>query len=117
MERIFSFLLFAVFFYLMMRFGCGSHAVHGHHQHDKDGPKSPEDSRDPVCGMNVGSREFSKAGIIDSVPGTAWTNSILNRTNSHIPRRPSHEPKYFTFRCWTRDKLIPVNILHDLCRP
>lgn len=55
MERIFSFLLFAGFFYFMMRFGCGSHAVHGNHQHghDKETPKSPSDSRDPVCGMNV----------------------------------------------------------------
>jgi YHS domain-containing protein len=53
MDRILSFLLFAVLFYLMMRFGCGSHAVHGHRQHNKEGPKSPEDSHDPVCGMNV----------------------------------------------------------------
>ena len=53
MERIFSFLMFAIFFYVMMRFECGAHAVHGHHQHDKEEPKSPEDSRDPVCGMNV----------------------------------------------------------------
>jgi YHS domain-containing protein len=53
MERIFSFLMFAVLFYLMMRFGCGAHAVHGHHHNDKAEPKPLEDSRDPVCGMKV----------------------------------------------------------------
>ena len=31
MEGLFSFLLFAVFFYLMMRFGCGAHMGHGGH--------------------------------------------------------------------------------------
>jgi hypothetical protein len=31
MDRLLSFLLFAAFFYLMMRFGCGAHMVHGNH--------------------------------------------------------------------------------------
>ncbi len=53
MERIFSFLLFAVLFYVMMRFGCGAHAVHGHHRHGTEGAAPPANSRDPVCGMNV----------------------------------------------------------------
>jgi len=30
MEGLGSFLLFAVFFYLMMRFSCGAQIVHGH---------------------------------------------------------------------------------------
>jgi YHS domain-containing protein len=54
MERFISLLLFALFFYLMMRFGCGAHMVHGHgarSEHEPDG--SPENSRDPVCGKNV----------------------------------------------------------------
>lgn len=29
MEGLFSFLVFAVLFFLMMRFGCGSHISHG----------------------------------------------------------------------------------------
>lgn len=29
MEGLFSFLVFAVLFFLMMRFGCGSHIGHG----------------------------------------------------------------------------------------
>ncbi len=52
MERIVSFLLFAIFFYLMMRFGCGSHMVHGHHGgNHADHPAGEQ--RDPVCGMPV----------------------------------------------------------------
>lgn len=38
MDWITSFLLFAVFFYVIMRFGCGSHAVHGHHHHQTGNP-------------------------------------------------------------------------------
>ncbi len=30
MDGLLSFLLFAGLFYLMMRFGCGAHMVHGH---------------------------------------------------------------------------------------
>ena len=55
--RILQFLLFAALFYLIMRFGCGSHAVHGHHRHEghdgtATGP-SGRSSGDPVCGMQV----------------------------------------------------------------
>jgi YHS domain-containing protein len=49
-DRILSLLLFAVFFYFMMRFGCGSHAVHGHHH---AGHEVAGHSKDPVCGMDV----------------------------------------------------------------
>lgn len=49
MEGLFSFLLFAVFFYFMMRHGCGAHTTHGNH--DK---KSEKNSViDPVCGHKV----------------------------------------------------------------
>jgi YHS domain-containing protein len=51
MDRILSFLLFAGLFYFMMRFGCGAHAVHGHHAHHRDA--FPGDAKDPVCGMPV----------------------------------------------------------------
>jgi hypothetical protein len=37
MDRIISLLLFAAFFYIMMRFGCGAHMVHGHHHHGQQG--------------------------------------------------------------------------------
>ena len=51
--RILQFLLFAGLFYLMMRFGCGSHMVHGHHNHEHEGIGPGGPSRDPVCGMEV----------------------------------------------------------------
>lgn len=58
MDRLLSFLVFAAFFYLMMRYGCGAHMVHGHHGgHDHEGHGSggggPDSARDPVCGMPV----------------------------------------------------------------
>ena len=58
-------LLFAVLFYVMMRFGCGAHMVHGHGGNHGEhagpgGPGSPggatdqgRSERDPVCGMEV----------------------------------------------------------------
>lgn len=56
MDRVISFLLFAGLFYVMMRYGCGAHAVHGHHHGErKDRPESgpSASSKDPVCGMEV----------------------------------------------------------------
>jgi YHS domain-containing protein len=53
MDWITSFLLFAVFFYVMMRFGCGSHAVHGYHQQHASQSEAG-DTKDPVCGIKVG---------------------------------------------------------------
>ncbi len=55
MQGLFSLLLFAAFFYFMMRFGCGAHMVHGHGGHGgHDGNGSPEgNTKDPVCGMDV----------------------------------------------------------------
>ena len=58
MDRITSFILFAALFYFMMRFGCGSHMVHGHHHHEGHdgtgtGPSAGGSSKDPVCGMDV----------------------------------------------------------------
>jgi YHS domain-containing protein len=56
MDRLLSFLLFAAFFYLMMRFGCGAHMVHGSHgghEHEGDHGEGKGSIKDPVCGMPV----------------------------------------------------------------
>ena len=53
MDRIGSLLLFAAFFYLMMRYGCGAHMVHGHHHRGHQGTGFEKSSKDPVCGMEV----------------------------------------------------------------
>jgi YHS domain-containing protein len=66
MEGLLSFLLFGVFFYLMMRFGCGAHMVHGGHEgHGSEGhaghSTQQSSAKDPVCGMDVASGEgYSK---------------------------------------------------------
>jgi YHS domain-containing protein len=55
MNGLLSLLLFAVFFYLMMRFGCGAHMVHGHGDHKEHGGGGVHEgsAKDPVCGMAV----------------------------------------------------------------
>ena len=57
MEGLLSLLLFGALFFLMMRFGCGAHVMHGSHGHSHDpGGKAnaqEPDRRDPVCGMRV----------------------------------------------------------------
>lgn len=47
MEGLLSLLLFAGFFYFMMRFGCGAHLVHGHagHKPGRDGTGSGADEQ------------------------------------------------------------------------
>ncbi len=52
MEGLGSLLLFAVVFYVIMRFGCGAHIIHGHGRHarDKDNVRK---HIDPVCGKHV----------------------------------------------------------------
>lgn len=58
MEGLGSLILFAVFFYLMMRLGCGAHMVHGGHGgHGKHSEHDSHDNNinhvDPVCGMKI----------------------------------------------------------------
>ena len=54
MEGLLSFLLFAGLFFLMMRFGCGAHMMHGHHGPDE---KNDTEHTDPVCGMKVDAKQ------------------------------------------------------------
>ena len=60
MEGLFSLLLFAGLFYVMMRFGCGAHMVHGHGGHGGHGDHREHGAHqegtravDPVCGMEL----------------------------------------------------------------
>ena len=56
MDGFLSFLLFAVLFYVMMRFGCGAHMVHGRHGDHQ--PADTDDKHvDPVCGKHVDPNE------------------------------------------------------------
>ena len=61
MDGLLSFLLFGVFFYLMMRFGCVAHMVHGEHLGHSSEGHGGHGAKDPVCGMDVASGEgYSK---------------------------------------------------------
>jgi YHS domain-containing protein len=55
MEGLIWLLAFAGFFYLMMRFGCGTHMVHGRHGGRSGHGRGTggEGGKDPVCGMQV----------------------------------------------------------------
>lgn len=52
MEGLLWLLGFALLFYFMMRYGCGAHMVHGHHESHGDRAAAGDD-KDPVCGMRV----------------------------------------------------------------
>jgi YHS domain-containing protein len=57
MRGLLTLLLYAAVFYVMMRFGCGAHMVHGHGGHGHEGHgaggSSEGSAKDPVCGMTV----------------------------------------------------------------
>lgn len=54
MEGLGSFLIYALLFYVMMRFGCGAHIVHGHHHGSKKNNQNQGGKFiDPVCGKKV----------------------------------------------------------------
>jgi len=53
MEGLGSFLLFAVLFFLMMRYGCGAHMMHGHGGHGHSHRGGGRKHIDPVCDMAV----------------------------------------------------------------
>ncbi|MCW8955979.1 MAG: YHS domain-containing protein [Gammaproteobacteria bacterium] len=57
MEGLLSFLFFAGVFYLMMRFGCGTHMTHGSHGGHGHGDDTVEKYTDPVCGMPVDTKQ------------------------------------------------------------
>lgn len=59
MDGLLWFLVFGLLFFVMMRFGCGAHILHGRHGPHREradaGPPAP--GKDPVCGMEVAADE------------------------------------------------------------
>lgn len=56
MSSILYFALWALFIFVMMRFGCGAHIMgrgHGHRHDEGDETSTPAKAVDPVCGMKV----------------------------------------------------------------
>jgi len=52
MDGLLTLLLLAVFFFVIMRFGCGAHMMNGGHGKDKN-QNNIKKHIDPVCGMEV----------------------------------------------------------------
>lgn len=53
MEGLGSLLIYALLFYLMMRYGCGAHMIHGHGNHGGHKEGGSGKFIDPVCGKEV----------------------------------------------------------------
>jgi len=80
MAGLITFLLFGALFFVMMRFGCGSHVhgghgghgsgggAEGHAGHGQSGGVISTGSKDPVCGMEVAEGQ----GYAKMHGGQAW---------------------------------------------
>ena len=54
MEGLGTLLFWAIIFFVIMRFGCGAHMIHGHGKHgDSHGSADQNKHIDPVCDMEV----------------------------------------------------------------
>jgi hypothetical protein len=93
MDSWLSFLLFAVFFYLMMRYGCGAHMVHGRHR-GHEGPGAPGARKGPAairsagCGLDRGrdTPNPTRAARSTSAPENAWTSLTPNHSGTCLRR-------------------------------
>lgn len=85
MEGLGSLLLFAVLFYVMMRFGCGAHMTHGHGGHGHSGHRHGDESEkfiDPVCGMEVeADKGYGK--MHEGVPYRFCSRSCLDKFDAN----------------------------------
>jgi YHS domain-containing protein len=66
LQNILYYLVWAGFFFLMMRYGCGAHIMghgyhHGPHSDGQDAWTPPEQAIDPVCGMIVRTAQAKSA--------------------------------------------------------
>ncbi len=83
MEGLGSLLLFAILFFIMMRWGCGAHMMHGHGSHDDShGDDKGAKYIDPVCSMEV----ETKKGYGKMHEGTLYrfcTRSCLDKFDAN----------------------------------
>jgi len=94
MEGLFTLLLFAVLFFVMMRYGCGAHMMHHGKQHGSTHHDTPpnrhRNDTDPVCGMKVDpDQAYSK-----TVDGTTWwfcSRSCLDSFEAEPSRYIPHQ--------------------------
>ena len=111
MEGLLSLLLYAGLFYVMMRFGCGAHMMHG----NKTGHNSGAVKRiDPVCGMEVDREQgygiMHENNCIVFVRAIVWINSKLIRaaifTCIRLLQEVKHEKRYLIVSRWPCLKLF-----------
>ena len=81
MEGLLTLLLYAGLFYVMMRFGCGAHMVHGHGGHaqgdGRDAAATGHDT-DPVCGMTV-ARDHGYTKVHEGRPYRFCSRACLDK--------------------------------------
>jgi len=88
MEGLGSLLLIAVLFFLMMRFGCGAHIMHGSHSHGNHKDVKPID---PVCNMEVETEQ----GYGKMFQGTLYrfcSKNCLNKFDADPERYLNKDP-------------------------
>jgi len=67
MDGLLYLLVFGVLFFVMMRYGCGAHIIHGQHGSHGGRGDMQAGGKDPVCGMDV---------LPDQGYSMAWRGSI-----------------------------------------
>jgi YHS domain-containing protein len=86
MEGLVTLLLYAGLFYVMMRFGCGAHMVHGHGGHGyRDNAGTGGSAADPICGMVVDD-EHGYRKMYDGRPYRFCSRACLDKFETD-PRR------------------------------
>ena len=88
MPGLLTLLLYAGFFYFMMRFGCGAHMVHGHggHTHGNDGDTAGKGhDTDPVCGMTF-ARDLGYTKVHEGRPYRFCSRACLDKFEANPQR-------------------------------
>jgi len=78
MDGLLSFLLFAGLFYIMMRYGCGAHMIHGH----SHGTTRTSKFHDPVCGMEV-KADQGYGKVYGDIPYRFCSRSCLDKFDNN----------------------------------
>ncbi|TMM42401.1 YHS domain-containing protein [Colwellia ponticola] len=95
MEGLLSLLFYAIFFYFLMRFGCGSHMVHGHHS-EADKKSNDAVFMDPVCGKVVADNE-GYGELVDGKLFRFCSKSCLDEFDHNIEQL-SQKPNKFAVK-------------------
>jgi len=84
MEGLASLLFYALLFYLMMRFGCGAHMVHGHGDHSAGKNSGSGIFIDPVCAKEVDGKPIRWYSAASGMAFTTAVNCLDKRMQSKL---------------------------------